>query len=180
MVCVVIERALERETMNKTVIERLTDSKELLKRSGICEESIKKIDNLQTKLKNKELTISVIGQFKRGKTSFINTILKDNILPVGIIPVTSVVTKIQYGSGYATVLFKDSHDETVPLDALGAFVSEQENPINKKGVSFVNLYLPYDFLKEGLIIVDTPGVGSMHQHNTDEAYAFMKDSDAII
>ncbi len=52
--------------------------------------------------------------------------------------------------------------------------------MNEKGVSFVNLYLPYDFLKDGLIIVDTPGVGSTHQHNTDEVYAFMKNSDAII
>ncbi|MBU4439741.1 MAG: dynamin family protein [Firmicutes bacterium] len=166
--------------MNNKMIERLTDSKELLESSGICEEYIKKIENLQTKLKNKELTISVIGQFKRGKTSFINAILKDDILPVGIIPVTSVVTKIQYGSGYATVLFKDGHEEMVSLDSLGAFISEQENPVNKKGVSFVNLYLHYEFLKDGLIIVDTPGVGSMHQHNTDEAYSFMKDSDAII
>lgn len=167
-------------TMIKTMTEQLAEAKKLLMRSGICDESISKIENLQTKLKNKELTISVIGQFKRGKTSFINAILKDDILPVGIIPVTSVVTKILYGSGYASVLFKDGHEETVSLDSLGAFISEQKNPENKKGVSFVNLYLPYDFLKDGLIIVDTPGVGSMHQHNTDEAYAFMKDSDAII
>ncbi|MBC3803086.1 hypothetical protein GH808_01335 [Acetobacterium fimetarium] len=166
--------------MNKTMIERLADAHEFLIRSGICEDYIKKIEQLQTKLKNKELTISVIGQFKRGKTSFINAILNDDILPVGIIPVTSVVTKIQYGSGYATVLFLDGHEETVSLDSLGTFISEQENPVNIKGVPFVNLYLPYDFLKNGLIIVDTPGVGSMHQHNTDEAYSFMKDSDAII
>lgn len=166
--------------MNKTMFEQLADSKKLLISSGMCEDHIKKIESFQTKLTNKELTISVIGQFKRGKTSFINAILNNDILPVGIIPVTSVVTKIQYGSGYAKVLFKDDHEETVPLDSLGAFISEQENPVNKKGVSFVNLYLPYEFLKDGLIIVDTPGVGSMHQHNTDEAYSFMKDSDAII
>ncbi|MBC3889026.1 hypothetical protein GH810_11945 [Acetobacterium paludosum] len=166
--------------MNRTIQNTLKEAAQLLKRSGICEDNTVAVQNLMKKLDNRELIISVIGQFKRGKTSFINAALMEDILPVGIIPVTSVVTKIQYGRGYATVSFKSGNEETVSLDTLGEFISEQNNPENKKGVSYVNLYLPHDFLKNGLTLVDTPGVGSIHQHNTDDAYSFLTESDAII
>jgi hypothetical protein len=152
----------------------------LLQRTGVSEEDIRKIEKLKTKIANRELVISVIGQFKRGKTSFFNGVLEAAVLPVGIIPVTSVATRIQYGNELAEVYFKTGESQTVVLEQLVGYIAEQQNPNNQKGVSFVNLFLPDDFLKDGITLVDTPGVGSIHQNNTDEAYAFMKDSDAII
>ncbi|MEO1816795.1 MAG: dynamin family protein [Acetobacterium sp.] len=152
----------------------------LLQRTGVSEEDIRKIENLKTKIANRELVISVIGQFKRGKTSFINGVLEAAVLPVGIIPVTSVATRIQYGNELAEVHFKSGESQTVALEQLVGYIAEQQNPNNQKGVYFVNLFLPDDFLKDGITLVDTPGVGSIHQNNTDEAYACMKDSDAII
>jgi GTP-binding protein EngB required for normal cell division/DNA-binding HxlR family transcriptional regulator len=152
----------------------------LLQRTGVSEEDIRKIEKLKTKIANRELVISVIGQFKRGKTSFINGVLEAAVLPGWIIPVTSVATRIQYGNELAEVHFKTGESQTVVLEQLVGYIAEQQNPNNQKGVSFVNLFLPDDFLKDGITLVDTPGVGSIHQNNTDEAYAFMKDSDAII
>lgn len=158
----------------------IDDAATLLQGIGVCEEDIRKIEMLKTKIKNRELVISVIGQFKRGKTSFINAVLEAAVLPVGIIPVTSVATKIQYGEALAEVHFKTGDHQIVALDQLVGYIAEQQNPNNQKGVSFVNLFLPDDFLRAGITLVDTPGVGSIHQNNTDEAYAFMRDSDAII
>ncbi|MBI4857395.1 MAG: dynamin family protein [Acetobacterium woodii] len=167
--------------MNKDrMMMTLNDVVELLIFTDVCNDDIIKIRNLQTKIQNKELVISVIGQFKRGKTSFINAVLGAEVLPVGIIPVTSVATKIQFGEARAVVHYQNDEETSVSLDELEGFISEQANPNNNKGVAFVNLYLPYDFLKDGVTLVDTPGVGSIHQNNTDEAYAFMKDSVAII
>lgn len=164
----------------KNIMLTINDVTALLQATGVCEEDILKIENLKTKIENRELVISVIGQFKRGKTSFINGVLEAAVLPVGIIPVTSVATKIQYGEELAQVFYKTGESQTVPLDQLVGYIAEQQNPNNQKGVSFVNLFLPDEFLKAGITLVDTPGVGSIHQSNTDEAYAFMKDSDAII
>ncbi|WP_373483240.1 dynamin family protein [Acetobacterium sp.] len=164
----------------KNMMTTIDDVTALLQGAGVCEEDIKKLNNLKTKIANRELVISVIGQFKRGKTSFINGVLEAAVLPVGIIPVTSVATKISYGEELAEVHFKTGESQTVALEQLVEYIAEQQNPNNQKGVSFVNLFLPDDFLKSGITLVDTPGVGSIHQNNTDEAYAFMKDSDAII
>lgn len=164
----------------KNITTTIDDAATLLQGIGVCEEDIRKIEMLKTKIKNRELVISVIGQFKRGKTSFINAVLEAAVLPVGIIPVTSVATKIQYGEALAEVHFKTGDHQIVALDQLVGYIAEQQNPNNQKGVSFVNLFLPDDFLRAGITLVDTPGVGSIHQNNTDEAYAFMRDSDAII
>jgi len=164
----------------KNITTTIDDAATLLQGIGVCEEDIRKIEMLKTKIKNRELVISVIGQFKRGKTSFINAVLEAAVLPVGIIPVTSVATKIQYGEALAEVHFKTGDHQIVALDQVVGYIAEQQNPNNQKGVSFVNLFLPDDFLRAGITLVDTPGVGSIHQNNTDEAYAFMRDSDAII
>jgi len=164
----------------KNIMTTIDDAATLLQGIGVCEEDIRKIEMLKTKIKNRELVISVIGQFKRGKTSFINAVLEAAVLPVGIIPVTSVATKIQYGEALAEVHFKTGDHQIVALDQVVGYIAEQQNPNNQKGVSFVNLFLPDDFLRAGITLVDTPGVGSIHQNNTDEAYAFMRDSDAII
>jgi GTP-binding protein EngB required for normal cell division len=164
----------------KNIMTTINDVTALLQVTGVCEEDIGKIENLKTKIANRELVISVIGQFKRGKTSFINGVLEAAVLPVGIIPVTSVATRIQYGNDLAEVHFKTGESQTVALEQLVGYIAEQQNPNNQKGVYFVNLFLPDDFLKDGITLVDTPGVGSIHQNNTDEAYACMKDSDAII
>lgn len=166
--------------IKKNMMATINDVTALLQITGVCEEDIRKIENLKTKIANRELVISVIGQFKRGKTSFINGVLEAAVLPVGIIPVTSVATKISYGEELAEVHFKTGESQMVALEQLVGYIAEQQNPNNQKGVSFVNLFLPDDFLKDGITLVDTPGVGSIHQNNTDEAYAFMKDSDAII
>ena len=44
-----------------------------------------------------ELSIAIIGRFKAGKSSFLNHFLGRNLLPVGVVPVTTVVTEIVYG-----------------------------------------------------------------------------------
>jgi len=163
--------------MNQEKVGILNDIIEILDKTGICQNHIAKIVEMQNKLKKRELIISVIGQFKRGKSTFINAILNKEILPVGIVPITSVVTKIQYGGNpRSSVLFENGSKEEIPSDSLVQYISEQENPNNQKKVLFVNLYLPCDLLKDGLVIVDTPGVGSVHQHNTETAYSFVKET----
>jgi small GTP-binding protein len=142
--------------------------------------TVNKLIELDQKLSQKELTITVAGQFKRGKSTFINTVLGSEVLPVGIVPITSVVTKIRYGSERAFVTFESGDSQEIQLNELPDFISEQKNAENQKSVSYVDIFFPCNLLKSGIILVDTPGVGSMHRHNTDISYSFIKESDAVI
>jgi GTP-binding protein EngB required for normal cell division len=117
-----------------------------------------------------EISIAVLGRFKAGKSSFLNDLIQRDLLPVGVIPVTTVITEIIYGpEERALVRFADGHGEEVPVDAIGSFISENENPENQKQVSRVTVKLPTLERFAGLRFVDTPGLQSVLAHNTAAA-----------
>lgn len=166
--------------MAENIVKDLEVAKELFGATKICKAEEMRTDELKKKQEKNELTVAVIGQFKRGKSTLVNAMLEENILPVGIVPVTSVVTKIEYGEEKIKVFFDRGNVEEIEAGQLAKYVNEQENPDNKQGVLSIGLNSKAEFLKEGLVLVDTPGVGSVHKHNTDAAYAFVKESDGII
>jgi GTP-binding protein EngB required for normal cell division len=116
----------------------------------------------------KILNIAVLGRFKAGKSSFLNHLLGRPLLPVGVIPVTSAVTEIQYGpEERAEIRFTDGRTERVPASQIGEFISESRNPENVKQVALVRVELPSMERYRGIRFVDTPGLESVFEHNTD-------------
>lgn len=146
----------------------------------LCRLQAERVGRLAQKLQENEVTIAVIGQFKRGKTTLVNSMLGRDILPVGIVPVTAAVTRIRYGEESARVYFTNGLSEEVEPGELHGYISEQENRNNEKGVAEVEIHTPSDFLKDGMILVDTPGVGSVHENNSRSAYDFARESDGVI
>ena len=116
----------------------------------------------------KTLNIAVLGRFKAGKSTFLNHLLGRPLLPVGVIPVTSVVTEIEHGSQErAEVRFQDGRTEEVPAGRISEFISETHNPENTKQVARVRVKLPAMERYRGIRFVDTPGLESVFEHNTD-------------
>lgn len=88
-------------------------------------------------------------------------------MPTGVIPLTSVVTILRWGPKIsARVIYRDGHSEPISLDSLTQFVTERANPGNRLGVSRVEIAFPSDFLQRGIVLVDTPGVGSIQEAKT--------------
>jgi GTP-binding protein EngB required for normal cell division len=109
-----------------------------------------------------------LGQFKSGKSSFINSIIGEDILPVGVIPVTSIITRLQYGAAFETrVHFLDGKFSDISIDEIEHFITEEHNPKNVRDVSLVDIYVPQLSSFPNIRIVDTPGVGSFFKHNTE-------------
>ncbi len=166
--------------MSENILDTTRKVYDLLAKDQACTGQAKEVSELLSKLENKDITVSIIGQFKRGKSTLANAILEDEILPVGIVPITSAVTKVVYGKRAAEVHFQNGVVEPIAFERLSEFISEQENADNRLGVDSVVLHTPSKFLKNGLTFVDTPGVGSFHKNNTEVAYQYMKESDAVI
>lgn len=163
------------------ILEKCKKAYELLSGDEACRGYAEQVAQLIDKLENNAMTVSIIGQFKRGKSSMSNAILEDTILPVGIVPITSAVTKVVYSEKKsAHVHFKNGAVEEVGFDELSRYISEQENKGNELGVEMVVLGAPSKFLQDGMEFVDTPGVGSFHKNNTEAAYEYMKESDGVI
>jgi GTP-binding protein EngB required for normal cell division len=114
--------------------------------------------------------VAVVGRFKAGKSSFLNSILDRNLVPVGAVPLTAVVTRLRFGpNDRAVVKHLDEREEEIPLERLAEYVTEQRNPGNEKGVAIVDVETPSLRLYQGIRFVDTPGLGSVFAHNTRTA-----------
>ena len=136
---------------------------------------------LQDKILQNRFNLVVVGQFKRGKTTFINALLGTDLLPTAVVPLTSIVTVIEYGRDIEVkVLFNNGTEKIVPPEELPEYVTEKGNPRNEKDVAEVIIKYPSEYLKDGVRLIDTPGVGSVYQHNTDVAYEYLPRSDATV
>ena len=141
---------------------------------GICEE-------LREKIENNVFNLVVLGQFKRGKTSLINALLGAEILPTAVVPLTSIATILKYGETLnIKVYFNDGRVTEIEPATLTQYVTEKGNPRNKKDVQEVIITYPSSYLKDGVRLIDTPGVGSVYEHNTDVAYQYLPKSDAAL
>ena len=136
---------------------------------------------IQQNLADERFRLVVLGQFKRGKSTFINALLGQAVLPTDVIPVTAVITEVRHGtSPRAVVTFENGEEKQIELDHLPEFVSEENNPRNVRKVDKVDVFYPARILEQGLIIVDTPGVGSVHEHNTRLTQEYLPQADAAI
>jgi GTP-binding protein EngB required for normal cell division len=137
---------------------------------------------LVVKLAEDRFNLAVVGQFKRGKSSLMNAVIGRELLPTGLLPLTSAITTLCYGPEERVSLKRQGWALTqeIALDELADYVTERGNPGNEKGVIEARVELPVAFLRRGLYFIDTPGVGSARQENTATTYAFLPEADAVI
>ncbi len=139
------------------------------------------LEEIKRKIKENKFNLVVLGQFKRGKTTFVNALLGKMLLPSAVLPLTSIVTVIEYGKEEkAEVYFQDGSIKEIPPEDVKLYVTEKENPQNKRGVKYVRIFYPSEILEKGIILVDTPGVGSLYDDNTSVTYNFLPKVDAAV
>lgn len=125
--------------------------------------------------------LAVLGAFKRGKSTLLNALLGDALLPMGALPVTSVITEVQRGPKLRILVsFRDKPDAETSREQLASLVTQAENPDNEKGVRVVRVEHPSLRLPEAGVLVDTPGVGSTFASNTETTRQFMSRVDAAL
>lgn len=142
---------------------------------------------LHSRLNHERLQLAVLGQFKRGKSTLINALVGAPLLPTGVLPLTAIPTFIAWRQNPAVVVHfqgEPNSEEFAPStveeirEILFRFVAEEANPENRLGVRRVDLFYPADLLADGVVIIDTPGVGSTLQHNTEAAMQVLPECDA--
>ena len=120
------------------------------------------------------IDVAVFGRFKAGKSSFLNHLTGRAVLPIGVVPLTAVITRLRSGPAEkVTVRFLNGSAKTIPLGEIGLYVGENENPNNQKQVASVEVELPALKLLEPLEFVDTPGLGSAFAHNTETTFQWL-------
>lgn len=137
---------------------------------------------LLARLAEDRFNLLVVGRFSRGKSTLMNAVLGGNYLPTGIVPLTSVITTVRYGSRKQAVLnfIGSGLNREVPLSRLSEYVTQKENPGNIKKLAYAELQFPVELLRRGLYFVDSPGLGSPIIENTLTTERFLPQADAFV
>jgi dynamin family protein len=137
--------------------------------------------NLAERLMEGRFYVACLGQFKRGKSTLLNALVGDSVLPTGVVPITAVPTVLRYGEKRsARVRFQGGTWTDPAPEELMQYVSEEHNPENAKNVAGMEVFLPSPLLADGMCLVDTPGLGSIFAGNTAATQAFVPQIDAAI
>lgn len=161
--------------------DRLRVMRETLKSLG-HDKSEQQCSELMVKLAEDRFTLAVLGQFNRGKSSLMNAIIGKEILPTGILPLTSAITILAYGPKERLVVERNNSafPEEFATEALPDLVTEKGNPGNQKKIKSVRIEFPNSFLRRGVQFVDTPGIGSSIHANTVTTCNFLPECDAVL
>ncbi|HTY16015.1 MAG TPA: dynamin family protein [Methanoregulaceae archaeon] len=148
---------------------------------------VRSLEELQDRLGEGRFHLAVLGQFKRGKSTLLNALLGEEILPSSVIPLTAIPTLVRFGEERKiSIYFQNGSpmQSFSPQDAdemreiLLQFVSEAKNPKNEKRVLRAEVSHPSPILDKGVVLIDTPGIGSTFQHNTATTLQFLSQCDA--
>ena len=126
----------------------------------------------------------VMGEIKKGKSSFINAMLgTKDLVPVSSNVATSTIFKIRHGAerGYVVHFLKESDKSALPIDVydLNRFGTEDGNPGNREQVDFIEVLCPSPLLQSGIVIIDTPGLGGLFKAHKQITYQYVPRADAV-
>jgi GTP-binding protein EngB required for normal cell division len=156
--------------------------------SGGQSKLLETLAQLRERLAAERFQLAVLGQFKRGKSTLLNALLGIEVLPVGLLPVTAIPTFLHAGATLALrVTYIAGQIEEFEVDRpaslrerLTMLVTEERNPDNILRVARVDVRIPSQLLERGVVLIDTPGVGSTFRHNTAAADAVLPECDAAL
>lgn len=146
------------------------------------------IANVQKAFLEKELMVVTVGEMKRGKSSMLNALLEEHIFPVNASVATNAITIVRYGEKEKVeVIVEECRKgrmlpitKSIDRTEIPDYVSEQGNPSNFKNVRLLNVEIPNLLLKEGVVFVDTPGVGSLNISHAETTYGFLPNADLLL
>ena len=137
---------------------------------------------LLARLAEDRFRLVVIGQFSRGKSTLMNALLGGAYLPMGALPMTSVITTVRYGSRPRAMIRR--HQAALPLQVPLAMVSEYVAASSLRRaemrVATVEVEVPAEILRLGFEFIDTPGIGSSLAANTAATRRFLPQADAVL
>ena len=135
------------------------------------------------KLHEERFNLVVVGEFNHGKSTFVNALLGQAVLPAGITPTTATINHITWGDApAATAHMEDGSTKTIDLNqgphALVDWVTIEGK--DAAHVKFVDVRWPAPILRDRVTLVDTPGVNDINEQRAEITYGYIPRADAVL
>ncbi len=172
--------ASARKDEGEFISQMASDAVKALNKASL-ESRADEVKNIISDAKNEKFTVAVVGEFSRGKSTFINKLLGKDILPVANMPTTAILTRIRHCENEGITIFdaKNKVKKKLPLSAASwqNYVADDSGN-DPNGVAFVNV--KSSWLKSGIEIIDTPGAGDLEEGRAKLIGDALKIGDAAI
>lgn len=122
--------------------------------------------------------VALLGRVSSGKSSLVNALLGQALLPVGAVPVTAVVTRVRYGDVLRIrAIDLEGRVEEIAADTLPQYIAESGNAGNRRHLREVTIEVAAEILQGGVVLTDTPGLGSLHAAASAHALTYLPRCD---
>lgn len=142
----------------------------------------KSISDTVEKNAKERFEVAIVGEFKRGKSTLINALLGQEVLPADVLPATATLNRVTYSSEpYVMVEFKNGASERVDIEHLADYVTKLSYESEKMAetVKEATVYYDTDFCKNHVDIIDTPGLNDDEQM-TNVTLSILPEIDAAV
>lgn len=131
------------------------------------------------KLEAERFHLVVLGEFNHGKSTFVNALLGQDVLPTGITPTTASINHVVYAdTPRAHVRLLSGGETQIDPSQLKDWVTVAGG--HAGDVAFVELGFPSDMLKNNVVLVDTPGVNDLNEQRAEVTYGYVPRADAVV
>ena len=144
-----------------------------------------RLAGVRTMVEQRAVTVAVVGEFKRGKSTLVNALLQTAACPVDADIVTGIPTLVGYGETLRAIAHLQRPGELeetleeVRIEDLAALVSERAD--DRPGdVRSVEVRVPHRMLRSGLCLLDTPGVGGLESVHGQLSLASLNGADGVL
>ncbi|OON94555.1 MAG: hypothetical protein ATN31_03020 [Candidatus Epulonipiscioides saccharophilum] len=188
---------MELTKFNQTKIEilKLYEILEDVHKQLNIDNFVEQLEYSKTALIHDNFNVIVVGEFSRGKSTFINAILGKKILPSSTRPTTTVINKINYGQDPTyTIYFRAesnrriSYQEfqnlivgnTPDIDCPEEVLCYQKHLEFTSTIEYLNIAYPLPLCKNGIEIIDTPGTNDTDATREEITFKFIPQADVAI
>ena len=154
------------------------------------ENIIEDIESAGRRLNSGVFRLLVLGDMKRGKSTFLNALIGDNLLPSDVNPCTALLTILRYGEEKRVtvhfvsdraprILSFDEFRQNYTIDPSEAKQLEASQELAFPEVSHAVVEYPLEILKKGVEIVDSPGLNDTESRN-ELSLGYIQNCHAIL
>jgi GTP-binding protein EngB required for normal cell division len=131
------------------------------------------------KLEAERFHLVVLGEFNHGKSTFVNALLGQDVLPTGITPTTASINHVVYAAQpTARVVLTSGESHALDPSQLKDWVTVAGGHASE--VSYVELGYPSELLRNNVVLVDTPGVNDLNEQRAEVTYGYVPRADAVV
>ena len=144
--------------------------------------SSERINSIKSRLGDDVFRLVIVGEFSRGKSTFVNALLRRKILPASKKPTTAIISKIIYGDNPKFQLNYKLKNATQILseDEFKKLTAPKEPDEILESIDHAEISYPLEFCKDGVEVVDTPGTNDLDKARLNVTYGYLKRADAVI